>query len=175
MRALFAFGVLLAVLGCSKKEPDPEPPKLKEVTQPSNGTQAKEAIDDFLNAKDLTIHKTVTAIPASCRKAFAEADLDNDPELAEPPADGDHAKWDHKAKATSKRLIFAGSNAHTCFVYFRKGSSVPTYQLQIFHGGPPATLAYHGMDTESIYPDLAALRKALHKNIFLRISGPEKI
>ena len=107
--------------------------------------------------------------------AFTQADFDADPDLTEPPADGDHAKWDKKARATSKRLIFAGGNQRTCFIYFRKGSSTPTYQLQIFHLGPPATISYHGIDSEHIYPDLAALRKAVVKNAFMRMSGPDKL
>jgi hypothetical protein len=175
MRFLIAMTLMAGLVGCSKKEPEPEPPKLKEVTQPSNEMQAKEATDDFLKAKDLAVYKTVSAIPAACLEAFEQADFDNDPDLAEPPADGNHAKWDGKATPTSKRLILAGTNARSCFVYFRKGSSVPTYQLQIFHLGPPATLSYHGMDAEHVYSDLASLRKALIKDSFMRISGPEKL
>ena len=83
--------------------------------------------------------------------------------------DGDHAKWDKKSK---KRLIFAGSNPRTCFVYFRGGTSLPIYNLQIFHAGPPTTLAYHGSDTENIYPDLAALRRGYQKHAFLDVSAP---
>src|SRR3954468_15717727 len=175
MRSLLALVGIVAFVGCSKKEPEPELPKLKEITQPSNQAQAKEAGDDFLQAKYLATYKTVAEIPALCLTAFTQADFDNDPALAEPPADGDHAKWDGKAKPTSKRLIFAGANARTCFIYFRKGSSVPTYQLQIFHLGPPPTISYHGLASEHIYPDLAALRKAVMKNAFMRMTGPEKL
>jgi hypothetical protein len=137
---------------------------LREITQSSNEEQAKEAIADFLKAADFTIAKTVSAIPKACLKAFNAADFDESAELVDPPADGDHAKWDKKSK---KRLIFAGSDPHICFVYFRGGTSVPIYTLQIFHAGPPMTLAYHGSDTEHIYPDLPALRRGYQKHAFL--------
>ena len=168
MKPLVA-ALLLALIGCSKKEETPPPQPLREVTQPSNEEQAKEAISDFLKAADLNIAKTVDAIPKDCLKAFNAADLDGNVELVDPPADGDHAKWDKKSK---KRLIFAGANPRTCFVYFRGGTSVPIYNLQIFHAGPPTTLAYHGSDTEHIYTDLPSLRKGFQKKAFLDVSAP---
>lgn len=168
MRPIVAAVLLIAVAGCSKKQEAPAPEPLREVTQSSNQEQAKEAIADFLKATDFTIANTVAAIPKQCLHAFNAADFDETAELVDPPADGDHAKWDKKSK---KRLIFAGSNPRTCFVYFRGGTSLPIYNLQIFHAGPPATLAYHGSDTEHIYPDLAALRRGYQKHAFLDVSA----
>jgi len=168
MKPLLAAALLLALIGCSKKEEPPPPQPLREITQSSNEEQAKEAIADFLKAADFTIAKTVSAIPKACLKAFNAADFDESAELVDPPADGDHAKWDKKSK---KRLIFAGSNPRTCFVYFRGGTSLPIYNLQIFHGGPPTTLAYHGSDTERIAADLPALRKAYQSHTFLDVSA----
>lgn len=168
MKPLVAVALLFALAGCSKKQEAPAPEPLRQVTQPSNEEQAKEAIADFLKATDFNIVKTVSAIPKDCLHAFDAADLDGNVELADPSADGDHAKWDKKSK---KRLIFAGANPQTCFVYFRGGTSVPIYNLQIFHSGPPATLSYHGSDTEHIYPDLPALRRAYQKHAFLDVSA----
>jgi hypothetical protein len=169
MKPLIAAVVLLLGLtGCSKKEDAPPPEPVREVTQSSNEAQAKEAINDFLTAKDFNIAKTISAIPKQCLHAFNAADFDATAELADPPADGDHAKWDKKSK---KRLIFAGSNPRTCFIYFRGGTSLPIYNLQIFHGGPPTTLAYHGSDSEHIAADLPALRKAYQQNTFLDVSA----
>ena len=168
MKPLAAAAVLLALVGCSKKEEIPPPQPVREVTQSSNADQAKDAITDFLTAKDFNIAKTVSAIPKQCLHAFNAADFDETAELADPPADLDHAKWDKKSK---KRLIFAGSNPRTCFVYFRGGTSLPIYNLQIFHGGPPTTLAYHGSDTERIAADLPALRKAYQSHTFLDVSA----
>lgn len=167
MKPFVAAALLVALAGCSKKEA-PAPQPLREITQSSNEEQAKEAIGDFLKATDFNIAKTVDAIPKDCLKAFNAADFDESAELVDPPADGDHAKWDKKSK---KRLILAGSNPRTCFVYFRGGTSIPIYNLQIFHAGPPMTLAYHGSDTEHIYPDLAALRRAFQKKAFLAVSA----
>jgi hypothetical protein len=179
MRDLMKFLVSALVVlacGCSKKEETPPPPPVREITQPANDTQAKESIDEFLKAADMAVVKQVSAIPDACLRAFNAADFDENAELADPPEDGNHAKWDKKTSpnSSSKRLIFAGANAGSCFVYFRKGSSVPTYQLQIFRLGPPATIAYHGVDSEHIYSDLSALRKALRKKAFAQTAGPEK-
>lgn len=168
MRPLLIAALLVTLVGCSKKQEAPPPEPLREVTQPSNEEQAKDAIKDFLTAKDFAIAKTVSAIPKDCLHAFDAADLDGNVELVDPPPDGDHAKWDRKSK---KRLIFAGSNPQTCFVYFRGGTSVPIYNLQIFHAGPPTTLAYHGSDTEHIYPDLVSLRKGYQRKAFLDVSA----
>jgi hypothetical protein len=168
MKPIVAAVFLLVLAGCSKKEEAPPPPPVREVTQSSNEAQAKEAINDFLTAKDFNIANTVSAIPMQCLHAFNAADFDEAAELADPPADADHAKWDKKSK---KRLIFAGSNPRTCFVYFRGGTSIPIYNLQIFHGGPPTTLAYHGSDTEHIATDLPALRKAYKSHAFLDVSA----
>lgn len=177
MRTLHTLVLLAATLavGCSKKEPLPEPMKVNEVTQPSSVEQAKEAGDDFLKGTDLALYKHVTEIPAECMHAFTAADFDANSELLEPPEDGNHAKFDKSLKPTSKRMIFAGGNARMCYVYFRKGSSVPTYQLQIFHLGPPATISYHGIDSDHIYTDLASLRKGVLKNVFMRMTGPDKL
>jgi hypothetical protein len=177
MRTISATAFLLLTLaaGCSKKEPLPEPMKVNEVTQPSSVAEAKEAGDDFLKGSDLSLYKHVSEIPQSCMHAFAAADFDANAELIEPPEDGNHAKWDKSLTPNSKRLIFAGANARTCFVYFRKGSSVPTYQLQLFHLGPPATISYHGVDSDHIYTDLPSLRKGVMKNAFMRMTGPEKL
>jgi hypothetical protein len=169
MRLLVTAALLFALIGCSKKEEAPEPPPVREVTQSSNPEQAKAAVSDFLKATDFNIAKAVSAIPKQCLHAFNAADFDANGDLVDPPADGDHAKWDKKSK---KRLIFAGSNPRTCFVYFRGGTSLPIYNLQIFHAGPPTTLAYHGSDTENIYPDLAALRRGYQKHAFLDVSAP---
>src|SRR5262249_36063735 len=128
MRLIVPAFLLLALLGCSKDEPRPEPQPVREVTQSSNEAQAKDAINDFVNAKYLNIERTVSAIPKQCLHAFNAADFDATAELADPPADGDHAKWDKKSK---KRLIVAGSNPRTCFIYFRGGTSIPIYNLQI--------------------------------------------
>lgn len=166
---------LAFVAGCSKKEPLPEPMKVNEVTQPSNVEQAKEAGDDFLKGTDLALYKHVSEIPQPCMHAFAAADFDANGELLEPPDDGNHAKFDKSLTPNSKRLIFAGGNARMCYVYFRKGSSVPTYQLQIFHLGPPATISYHGIDSDHIYSDLPSLRKGVLKNAFMRMTGPDKL
>ena len=171
MRPFVAAALLLALIGWSKKEEPPPPQPLREITQSSNEEQAKEAIADFLKATDFNIAKTVDAIPKDCLKAFNAADFDESAELVDPPADGDHAKWDKKSK---KRLIFAGANPPTCFVYFRGGTSVPIYNLQIFHAGPPMTLAYHGSDTEHIYTDLASLRRGYQKHAFLDVSAAPK-
>jgi hypothetical protein len=168
MKPLVATALLLVLGGCSKKEEAPPPEPVREITQSSNADQAKDAIQDFLTAKDLNIAKTVDAIPKQCLHAFNAADFDDTAQLVDPPADSDHAKWDKKSK---KRLIFAGSNPRTCFVYFRGGTSLPIYNLQIFHGGPPTTLAYHGSDTEHIAVDLPALRKAYQNHMFLDVSA----
>lgn len=158
--------IAFALAGCSKKDPGPEPQQVRAITQPASDEQRKESTDDFLKAKDLQLIKTVAAIPQPCMHAFAHNDLDRDAELDEPPASGDHSQWDGKATPSTRRLIFAGANARTCFVYFRKGSSVATYHLQIFHLGPPATIGYDGMDAEHIYPDLPFLRRAFQKKAF---------
>lgn len=168
MKPFVVAALLLALIGCSKKEEAPPPQPLREITQSSNEEQAKEATADFLKATDFTIANTVTAIPKDCLHGFNAADFDESAELVDPPADGDHAKWDKKSK---KRLIFAGSNPRTCFVYFRGGTSLPIYNLQIFHAGPPMTLAYHGSDTEHIYTDLPSLRKGFQKKAFLDVSA----
>jgi hypothetical protein len=168
MKLIAATALLLVLAGCSKKEELPEPQVVHEVTQSSNPDQAKAAIDDFLTAKDFTIAKLVAEIPKQCLHAFNAADFDSTAELVDPPADGDHAKWDKKSK---KRLIFAGSNPRTCFVYFRGGTSLPIYNLQIFNGGPPTTIAYHGSDTENIYADLNALRRGYQRKAFLDVSA----
>jgi hypothetical protein len=168
MKPIVTVILLLILAGCSKKEEAPPPPPVREVTQSSNETQAKDAINDFLTATDFNIAKTVAAIPKQCLHAFNAADFDETAELADPPADGDHAKWDRKSK---KRLIFAGSNPRTCFIYFRGGTSLPIYNLQVFHGGPPTTLAYHGSDTENIASDLSTLRKAYQKKAFMDVSA----
>lgn len=170
-----AIPLLIFAAGCSKKEPLPESMKVNEVTQPSSVEQAKEAGDDFLKGKDLTLYKHVNEIPQSCLHAFGAADFDANAELLEPPEDGNHAKSDKSLTPKSKRLIFAGGNERTCFVYFRKGSSVPTYQLQIFHFGPPPTISYHGVDSDHIYTDLPSLRKGVMKNAFMRMTGPDKL
>ncbi len=168
MKPIITAALLLALIGCSKKEEAPPPQPLREITQSSSEEQAKEAIDDFLKATDFNIANTVSAIPKDCKHAFDAADFDENAELVDPPADGDHAKWDKKSK---KRLIFAGSSPRTCFVYFRGGTSVPIYNLQIFHVGLPTTLAYHGSDTEHIAANLAALRKAYKGQAFLAVSA----
>jgi hypothetical protein len=166
--------LLLILSGCSEKEPLPEPQKVKAVTQPANLQDAKESGDDFLKGTDLHLFQHASEIPKSCTEAFAGADFDNDASLVDPPDDGNHAKWDKTLTPTSKRLIFAGANARTCFIYFRKGSSVPTYQLQIFHIGTPSTITYHGIDSDHVYADLPSLRRAVMKNTFMRMTGPEK-
>jgi hypothetical protein len=175
-RAVQVFCLVSTVLlfACSKKEPLPEPQQVKVVTQPSSQAEAKESGDDFLKGNDLRIFQHVAEIPAACSNAFAGADFDTDSHLIDPPEDGNHAKWDKSLTPTSKRLIFAGANARTCFIYFRKGSSVPTYQLQIFHIGTPATITYHGVDSDHVYSDPESLRRAVTKNTFMRMTGPER-
>jgi hypothetical protein len=164
----------ISLAGCSKKESLPEPQQVKVVTQPSSQREAKESGDDFLRGTDLQVFKQVSEIPTACSDAFAGADFDTDSKLIDPPDDGNRAKWDKSLTPEIKRLIFAGANARTCFIYFRKGSSVATYQLQIFHLGPQQTITYHGVDSDRIYPDLASLRHAVMKNTFMRMTGPEK-
>ena len=163
------------LFACSKKQPLPEPQKVKVVTQASSQKEAKESGDDFLKGTDLQLFKHVSEIPRACTEAFIGADFDNDSQLIEPPEDGNQAKWDKSLTPTSKRLIFAGANARTCFIYFRKGSSVPTYQLQIFHMGPPPTITYYGVDSDHVYADLPSLRRAVVNKAFMRMTGPDTL
>lgn len=156
---------LLTLAGCSKKEPAPAP-QVREITQPSTDVQRQESLEDFAKAKDLQLYKRVAAVPQACMHAFAHNDLDKDAVLDDPPADGDPAKWDGKSVGSSRRMIFAGANARTCFIYFRRGSSTPYYHLQIFHLGPPATISFDGMDAEHAYPDLPSLRRAFQRKSF---------
>jgi len=175
MKILLSVLIVLSTFlsGCSKKEPLPEPQTVKVVTQPGSQEEAKESGDDFLKGTDLRLFKNVSEIPLVCLEAFAGADFDSDSKLIDPPPDGNHANTDKSLNATSKRLIFAGANARTCFIYFRKGSSVPTYQLQIFHLGPPTTITYHGVDSDDVYPNLPSLRHAVVKNTFMLMTGPK--
>jgi hypothetical protein len=177
MKILLSVLIVLSTLlcGCSTTQPLPEPQKVKVVTQPGSKEEAKQSGDDFLKGTDFRLFKNVSEIPVACLEAFAGADFDSDSNLIDPPADGNHASTDKSLNARSKRLIFAGANSCTCFIYFRKGSSVPTYQLQIFHLGPPTTITYHGVDSDDVYPDLASLRHAVMKNTFMRMTGPEKL
>jgi hypothetical protein len=165
---------LFAAIGCSKNEPAAQPQKFRAITQPAAAEQMNESGEDFMKANDMQIFKQVADIPPACRKAFDGNELDeNAPELTDPPADGDHAKWDGKSGPKNKRLIFAGSNPRTCFVYFRKGGSVGIYELQIFHLTPTAAVAYDGSDTQKVYNDLASLRHAVRSKTFERTSGIE--
>lgn len=166
---------LFALIGCSKEEPPPSSDleKPKQITASSNEQQLQEAGDDLLEAKDLQIAHKVSEIPSACKAAFEGADFDDDKSLADPPEDGKHDRPEPKLQG--KRLIYAGANQRSCFVYFRKGTTVPYYHLQLFHLGPPPTIAYHGVDANKVYPELASLRKAIMKNAFSRMTGPEKL
>lgn len=163
-----------ALAGCSKNEPVSEPQNFRAITQPSNAEQQNESAEDFMRAKNMQVFSKVSDIPASCKNAFDANELsENASELVDPPADGDHAKWDGKLGPNGKRLIFAGANPRTCFVYFRKGGSLGIYELQIFHLPPTATVAYDGSDTQKVYSDLASLRQAVKAKTFERTSGIE--
>jgi hypothetical protein len=163
-----------ALTGCSRNESAPEPQKFRAITQPANPEQQSESAEDFIKAKDMQVFNKVADIPAACKNAFDANELDeNAPQLADPPADGDHAKWDGKLGPNGKRLILAGANPRTCFVYFREGGSLGIYELQIFHLIPNATVAYDGSDTQNVYTDVASLRRAIKAKTFERTSGIE--
>jgi hypothetical protein len=163
-----------ALAGCSKDEPAPEAQTFRAITQPSSSDQQKESAEDFMRAKDMQVFSKVSDIPAGCKEAFDANDLsESASELVDPPADGDHAKWDGKLGPNGKRLIFAGANPRTCFIYFRKGGSLGIYELQIFHLSPTATVAYDGSDTQNVYSDLVSLRRAVKSKTFERTSGIE--
>jgi hypothetical protein len=167
--------VSLAFLnGCGER---PEAPlKSKEFTTLSNDQQMKEAGDDFLDG-DLHIFKRVAEIPEDCRYGFAGADVDNRLFMAEPGMKYQGLQENDKKDIDlpRQRLIFAGANPRACFVYYeQEGSAGLKYHLEIFHLGPPATLTYHGIDSKSIYRDLAALRMAVRGYAFMRMTGSER-
>jgi hypothetical protein len=166
-----AFWTLL-LIGCSER-PDP-PLKSREVTGLSNDQQMKEAGDEFLDG-NLTIYKRVREIPEVCRFAYAGADVDNVLFMADPGQKYQGVEEKPDSKDPRQRLIFAGSNPRTCFVYYeQEGSAGVKYHLEIFHLGPPATLMYHGIDSKGIYKDLAALRMAARGGAFMRMTGSER-
>jgi hypothetical protein len=171
-RLVIALALVTFVIGCSEK-PDP-PLKSREVTGLSNDQQTKETGDDFLDG-DLKVYKQVRAIPEDCRYAYAGADVDNVLFMADPGRKYQGSEKKPDAKDPRQRLIFAGSNPHTCFVYYeQEGSAGVKYHLEIFYLGPPATLMYHGIDSKDIYKDLAALRMAVRGRAFMRMAGSER-
>lgn len=163
---------ILLLTGCTEK-PDP-PLKSREVTGLSTEQQIKEAADDFLDG-DLKIQKRVREVPENCRYAYAGADVDNVLFMADPGQKYQGSEEKPDAKDPRQRLIFAGSNQRTCFVYYeQEGSAGVKYHVEIFHLGPPATLMYHGIDSKGIYKDLAALRMAVRGSAFMRMTGSER-
>lgn len=163
---------LALLAGCSRK-PDP-PLKSRFFTGLSNQEQMKEAGDDFLSG-DLTIVKRVAAIPESCKLGFAGADLDNQLFMSDPDQEYQGVQEKKDPKTPRQRLIFAGSSPRVCFVYFeQEGSAGIKYHVEIFHLGPPVTLTYHGIDSKSVYKDIAALRMAVNGHAFMRMTGSER-
>lgn len=164
--------LLVSLAGCSKK-PDP-PLKSQFFTGSSSEQQMKEAGDDFLSG-DLIVVKTVAAIPEPCKLGFAGADVDNQLYMSNPGEEYQGTQEKKDLQLPRQRLIFAGANARTCFVYFeQEGSAGVKYHLEIFHLGPPVTLTYHGVDSKGIYKDLAALRMAVNGRAFMRMTGSER-
>lgn len=163
---------ILLLLGCSEK---PNPPlKSREFTGLANDQQMKEAGDDFLDG-DLKVNKRVRDIPEDCRYAYAGADVDNILFMADPAQKYQGSEKKPDARDPRQRLIFAGSNQRTCFVYYeQEGSAGVKYHIEIFHLSPPATLMYHGIDSKGIYKDLAALRMAIRGGTFMRMTGSDR-
>ena len=173
VKRVFIALLLILLTGCSRK-PDPAL-KSREFTALSSDAQMQEAGDEFLKAQDLQLYKRVRDIPESCRYAFAGHDTDNRFYMSDPELKYQGSEEEPDPKYPRQRLIYAGSNARVCYVYYEQlGVDGVKYHLTIFHMDQPATLTYHGVDSKGIYPELERLRVALNHHEFMRMTGAER-